>query len=388
MDSVQMPQTMEAYLQKGLPKRYQHMMTNLVNISSTDNVMEYVDQIGDDWSGSSRGPRSKPPAPAPGETQIRLILVDGANDDARRTSVDVGAATHLKSFFNDCAEKRGASLRALRFSHNGRTLFPSTAGNKTPEQLDMRDGDVVTVHDATASRGTAAGPRAAPPVAQKPPTTESSRKRAGARRKKPKPHEPRRVVVTTLLEYKAQHSKRLSKLHEEAQPRLKGIRTRLTALDLERQPPKQKKRKKKKKRDAAAGADPRQDLPPPGVGGKAGKPYFAVQVGEVRNLYKTTKPSALSSPPGAAAAAAPTLDLHGCTREEALRRLDGHLETWVDRAMRGSYPFVTSAVIVCGGGNQVLSETVEQWIRRKKNVCKAPKSAASFQKFGRALRYC
>ena len=53
----------------------------------------------------------------------------------------------------------------LRFSHNGRTLFPRTAGNKTPEQLDMQDEDVLTVHDATVSRGTAAGPRAAP-VAQ------------------------------------------------------------------------------------------------------------------------------------------------------------------------------------------------------------------------------
>ena len=142
--------------------------------------------------------------------------------------------------------------------------------------------------------------------------------------------------------------------------------------------------------DAVAGADPQQGLPLPAVGGKAGKPYFAVQVGQVRNLYKKTKPSALSSLPGAAAvaAAAPTLDLHGCTREEALRRLDGHLETWINRAMRGSYPFVTSAVIVYGGGNQVLSKTVEQWIRLKKNVCNAPKGAVSFQKFGRALRCC
>jgi len=383
MDSVQTPQTMEAYLQKGLPKRYQHMMTNLVNISSPDNVMEYVDQIGDDWSGSSRGQRSKPASPTPGETQIQLILVDDAND-AERTSFDIGASTNLKSFFNDYAEKRGVSLRSLRFSHNDRTMFLSNVGNKTPEQLNMRDQDVVTVHDATASRGTGVSTRAAP-VAKKPSATKSSRKKASARRKK-KQHEPRRVV-TTLMEYKAQHSKRLSKLHEEAQPRLKEIRTRLNAIDLERQPPKQKKRKKKKKKkkDAAAGAD-LQILPPPGVGGKAGKPYFAVQVGEVHNLYKTTKPSALSSQLGAAAAA--TLDLHGCTREEALRWLDGHLETWVDRAMRGSYPFVTPAVIVCGGGNQVLSETVQKWIRLKKNVCNAPKSAASMQKFGHALRYC
>ncbi|KAL7525653.1 hypothetical protein ACHAXR_001100 [Thalassiosira sp. AJA248-18] len=46
----------------------------------------------------------------------------------------------------------------------------------------------------------------------------------------------------TLEEFKTQHSKILSKLHEEAQPRLKEIRNRLNALDLQHQPRKQKKK--------------------------------------------------------------------------------------------------------------------------------------------------
>jgi hypothetical protein len=45
----------------------------------------------------------------------------------------------------------------------------------------------------------------------------------------------------------------------------------------------------------------------------------------------------------------------------------------MDAAMKGEYPWVIPAVIVCGGGNQILSETVEAWIREKKNVANAPK---------------
>jgi hypothetical protein len=53
------------------------------------------------------------------------------------------------------------------------------------------------------------------------------------------------------------------------------------------------------------------------------------------------------------------LDLYGCTREEAIARLTESLKKWVDTAMKGSYPFVITAVIVCGCGSQVLSETVK-----------------------------
>lgn len=168
-------------------------------------------------------------------------------------------------------------------------------------------------------------------------------------------------------ECRARHSKFLSKLHEEAQPRLKEIRTRLNALDLERQPPKEK-RKNKKKQKAAKVAKCQVNLPHSGVGGKAGKPHFAVQVGEVRNLYKTTK-SQRKRPCNV-----PTLDLHGFTRDEALAKLDESLAAWVNAAMRGSYPFVVPAKIVCGCGSQVLSETVEKWIRERDQVANSPKA--------------
>ena len=68
------------------------------------------------------------------------------------------------------------------------------------------------------------------------------------------------------------------------------------------------------------------------------------------------------------------IDLHNCIREEALCRLNEWEGSTMDAAMNGEYPFIIPAVIVCGGGAQILSEVVEDWIKEKKNVANAPKS--------------
>jgi DNA-nicking Smr family endonuclease len=68
-----------------------------------------------------------------------------------------------------------------------------------------------------------------------------------------------------------------------------------------------------------------------------------------------------------------TLNLHGCTKDEATTTPETALVDLMDLAMKGEYPWVIPAVIVCGGGNQILSETVEAWIKDKKNVAIAPK---------------
>eukprot|EP00956_Cyclotella_meneghiniana_P036123 scaffold121796_cov20-Cyclotella_meneghiniana.AAC.2 len=46
---------------------------------------------------------------------------------------------------------------------------------------------------------------------------------------------------------------------------------------------------------------------------------------------------------------------------------------WVDTAMKGEYPGVIPVDVVCGGGNQILSETVKTWIKSKKNVVNVPR---------------
>lgn len=383
--AVRSPDAMAEYLKKGLPDEYLHMMNSFINISDPGNVMNVVGSIGADWSGSSI-PKSQQRSSSKTSdgTKIQIILVDDANEDERH-SFDIGSSTTLKTVFNEYAEKRSVSLRSLRFSYAGKTLFLSAVGNRTPDEMHMRDQDVISVHDTntSSSRETSrdgnttnqTNKSSSPKKSKSSASKSNSKKNKGKKNKKnqgTKEVHPIYSSKLSLEEYKARHSKVLSKLHEECQSQLKDIRMRLNALDLERQPPKQKQ-KKKRKNKSEVGCIDFQVLPTnPGLGGKAGKPYFPVQVGEVQNLYKTTKPTILSS--RSSSSNTPVLDLHGCTREEALVKLDDSLKVWIGVAQRGNYPFVMSAEIVCGCGNQILSETVQEWIKTSRNVCNTPKN--------------
>ena len=109
------------------------------------------------------------------------------------------------------------------------------------------------------------------------------------------------------------------------------------------------------------------------LGGKAGKFHYIVQVGDVHNMYKSSKPRrgchALSTNNRTIC-----IDLHGLTKTEAIECLNGQLPEWIDFAMHGHYPFVIPVEIICGCGNQILSEVVEQWIKANENVCNAPRN--------------
>ena len=103
---------------------------------------------------------------------------------------------------------------------------------------------------------------------------------------------------------------------------------------------------------------------------KAGISHFVVNVsGEPSNLFKTSKKR--WTPPNSPT---PSLDLHGLSVKEALVRLDEALKMWIDAAQRSNYPFVVQAKIICGCGNQILSETVQNWIKQHKTVSRAPKT--------------
>ena len=378
--AMRSPETMMEYIKKGLPDEYARR--------SADNAKNYVGSIGADWCGTSspkRKSQQRSSSKISDDTKIQIILVDDTNEDERHT-FDIGSSTTLKTVFNEYAEKRSVSLRSLRFSYAGKTLFLSTVGNRTPEEMQMRDQDVIRVHDINtnasssqeSSNNTTNQTNKSSSSKKSKSSKSSSKKNKGKKNKNKGTKEVHPIYSSTLSleEYKAQHSKVLSKLHEEVQSQLKDIRMRLNALDLERQPPKQKKKKKNKNKSKLFGCVELQVLPTnPGVGGKAGKPYFPVQVGEVQNLYKTTKPTILSS--RSSSSNTPVLDLHGCTREEALVKLDDSLNVWIDIAQRGNYPFVMSAEIVCGCGNQILSETVQEWIKTSRNVCNTPKNLIS-----------
>ena len=168
---------------------------------------------------------------------------------------------------------------------------------------------------------------------------------------------------------KEAHSEFLSKVFDEADSTFKAIRRRLNNLSLERTLPKEKVAE----RPVISRPKPVQNPKTDGLGGKAGKSSYVIHVGEVNNLYKSSKKSKARI----ASAKPQIIDLHGCTREEAVQKLDVSLPIWEKHAMEGCYPFVAPVVIVCGGGNQLLSETVSQWIKENK-VSNAPNGKKSF----------
>ena len=121
---------MMGYLKKGLPDEYARR--------SADYAKNYVGSIGADWSGTG-SPKShlRSSSKTSDGTKIQIILVADTNEDERHC-FDIGSSSTLKTVFNEYAEKRSVSLRSLRFSYAGKTLFLSTVGNRTPEEMQMR----------------------------------------------------------------------------------------------------------------------------------------------------------------------------------------------------------------------------------------------------------
>ena len=169
--------------------------------------------------------------------------------------------------------------------------------------------------------------------------------------------------------FKEAHSIELSKIFKEAETMFKAIRQKLNNLTLERTGPKTKLSSTDRSRETSIISE---DHNPNYLvqGGKAGKSSYTINVGQVENLYKSSKRKyslAKSSNQRAC------IDLHGLTSDEAIGRLDKALIGWVDTAMKGEYPWVIPVDIICGGGNQILSETVKTWIKCKKNVANVPR---------------
>jgi len=245
----------------------------------------------------------------------------------------------------------------------------------------MQDQDVVKVHDTSTPQESSGNDSLNQTQCSTSSSTNKKTKAKQSKKTKGKSKKPQRQegpVVKTIEDYKVEHSKRLTKIHEEAQAQFKQRRQILNNLAIERSQPKDKLKRPFTPKSSAPSTmnNPFKE----GLVGKAGKPYYAIQVGEVQNLYKTAKPSNIASHPSITRSALSTLDLHGYTREEALTKLDESLKVWINTAMQGSYPFVQPAVIVCGCGNQILSETVQEWIRSNDHVSNAPTIRSSRRK--------
>ncbi len=334
--------------------------------------MDYIGQISQDWNSSLKNQRTRRPKCENEENKIKITIVDEIGCDQ---DFCIGFSSSLKTLFNEYADKKGISLRNTRFSYKGKTIFLSSVGQPTPAELGMSDQDTITAlstvvdQEVEVTKGKIS--------CQKPSRKGSpSNKKIKGKRKK-----NGHIAVKTSKtdqEYKIEHSQALTRLFEEAEPKFKQIRHDLNVLALEC-----KKSRQMSVASIAKGSEPSSLTNPTfeDNNGKAGKSHFVVQVGEVENLYRTTKPSKVLQSNMSQLPCVASLDLHGLTKEEALKKLDQSLEEWKDEAMNGSYPWVIPVVIVCGCGKQVLSETVEQWIKRKRCVANAPKSV--FQTFCR-----
>lgn len=317
-------------------------------------------------SSSSRPEKSAPPQD---NEEIVIKFVDQQSQEGE-VSITITKSTQLKIPFNQYAEGRRLSLRSFRFVYDGSTLFVSSVGKQTPIDLGMENGDVITVINLEADKEEVEEKKAVVSKTVKQKKSSSKKRTKGKQKKKKRAPQPL-VIQQTEVELKVEHSKKLGRVHEEAESQFKLIRQRLNNLVLERSKPKSKKKKNNKAPLQPISQVVNTTPSSIGLGGKAGKTHYTIQVGEVSNLYKTSKRRRRSHSP-------PTnqlkIDLHGLTRQESLKSLDDSLPIWQERAMSGSYPFVVPVEIVCGGGSQVLSEVVEQWIRNNDQVANAPKT--------------
>lgn len=353
----------EKYLMRVVPSDLRKQMSFASHAAhksrSSTWVQDYVNCIDSDWGSSSSQPKRV--IKGIDESYINITILNTESNDSFHMSTQVSRT--LKEVFTKYSEEKGTPLRSLRFIFDGKPLFLSTASNKTPSQLGMRDHDVMCVSSVissnTSTQNEDAETRAEP--SKKALTKKNHKKRTNRGKRAKSSH----VAYIKQVDHKVEHSRALTRLFQEAGPQFQVIRQQLNNLSLERTQPKEKSFKR---RATASVNQPVNNPNLDGMMGKAGKSSYLVHVGEVNNLYKSSKKSSVNAP------RSKIVDLHGCSQLEALEKLNESLPQWERYAMEGSYPFVAPVVIVCGGGNQVLSETVQQWIHEHPSVANAPKN--------------
>ncbi|KAL7525940.1 hypothetical protein ACHAWF_001574 [Thalassiosira exigua] len=282
-------------------------------------------------------------------------------------SINLGFKVILKDF----AKCIGKQLSSLQFQRDGMSTFLSELGKQTPQEFRMGLGNMILV----TPRPQASAKDDLPLISidnkmelksqslgHKNNDNKSQRKKMRAPKATPS---YATTQEETSKKYFHKWMRSISDVHAECDALFKTIRQKLNQENLQRTLPKQ--------RDVLKSGLALRKVDNPssvGIAGKPGRKQFVIRVGDVENLYKTTKLTVKQAP----LSVSTVLDLHGLTREDALHMLNACLPRWVDDAMKGEYPWVVLVNIVCGGGSQTLSEAVENWIKQSRNVSNAPKS--------------
>ena len=174
------------------------------------------------------------------------------------------------------------------------------------------------------------------------------------------------IVEKKPEDFKLEHSKKLEDIiWKEADPKFREIRKRLNDGAIQRT---EAKIEHDKNNPTPKGSSEPSVLGSNGLGDEAVNGSTIVNVGEIQNLYKTSKQSKLNN-------SRPhfDVDLHGLNSKDARKKLDDSLPKWIDAAMKGEHPYVIRVKIIHGKGKQILSGMVEQWIKDHRQVTKAPK---------------
>ena len=278
----------------------------------------------------------------------------------------------LKKVLQSYADYIGIPMNQLSFAHRDKLLFVTSIGKKTAEDSGFDDNDtiIVSLNDRPQPEDTDKPQQPRSNKGKSKGNNKNKNRRAKRNRKKPVQLAP---PVDEEEVLRKQWMDAIGRVFIEAEPRFKEIRQSLDAINLKRTKPKQKKKQSKAETVVESVRFPTSG----DLGGKPGKSQFIILVGEVSNLYKTIKPKAKGNGSKKSSSKDITIDLHGMTKDEAMNKLNECLPEWIQIAMKGLYPWVIPVKIICGGGNQILSELVEGWIKDNDKVANAPKNLYS-----------
>eukprot|EP00956_Cyclotella_meneghiniana_P001371 scaffold1462_cov64-Cyclotella_meneghiniana.AAC.12 len=342
-------------------------------LRDVDRLNEFTEHVNYSWANPLKPKKNMQHSCSSNEAEeesLTVIFLHGTN----RREKHIYSSSSVKSLLRDYAEERGSQLSSLQFSLNGTILFLSSLGSMTVKDLNLTNHNEITVtsiQDSSSETSTE-------PAKLTNQSSEGTKK--GSRNEK-KTHKEQnkcksKPTIIALVEnddkFKEAHSIELSKIFKEAETLFKGIRQKLNNLTLERTRPKTELSSTDRSSKTSSASE---DHNPNYLeqGGKAGKSSYTINVGQVENLYKSSKRKYSLTK---CSNQRPCIDLHGLTSDEAIERLDKAMIGWVETAMKGEYPWVIPVDIVCGGGNQILSETVKTWIKSKTNVANAPRCSS------------
>jgi len=229
-------------------------------------------------------------------------------------------------------------------------------------EIGMKDDDVVVVEDISLfedSTSTNKGKK------KNKGGINNNKKKKGKVAKSKNKRRTDIVIPQTEAELRKQHSMLLSRVLDQMErEKLRQIRMALNNLSLKKTSAKEREPSKKK----AELPEPVFNPPSEGLEGKAGRVVFPVVVGNTDHLYKSSKKSKNTLKYQTVR----SFDLHGCTAGEAIKKLNHEMPAWTDEAMKEE-TYTIPVDIICGGGHQILSEVVEQWIRKHKSVANRAK---------------